>query len=320
MIIEKDKKTRPRKTKGIKPEKTIRGRIFSSKDINLIKRIVKNKYALGRTKISLEVCNVLNWVQPNGWPKDRACRDVLIYLEKNDFIKLPPQKTKRTYKKRTSTNNTHFIKVDATPISSLDFSSLKLIQVKGCKDEKLWNWLVNKYHYLGFNVFVGRSLKYLVSSNDKIIGAIGWCDPAWSVSARDIILQKAGFDKICSRRQGINNGRFLILPWVTVPNMASYILALATKTILIDWSKYYSVIPLYLETFVDPTRYYGTCYKAANWLKLGSTKGFKKIGSNYINNETPKIYFIYPLNNVLRRQIINLLGEEENGLYISGTH
>jgi hypothetical protein len=102
--------------------------------------------------------------------------------------------------------------------------------------------------------------------------------------------------------------------------MASYILALATKTILIDWSKYYSVIPLYLETFVDPTRYYGTCYKAANWLKLGSTKGFKKIGSNYINNETPKIYFIYPLNNVLRRQIINLLGEEENGLYISGTH
>lgn len=299
-----------KKSKSHAPsEKIMRGRLFSPKDIRLAQRTVEKNYDEGRTKISQEICKLLNWTQPNGWLKERACRDVLHILERDGIIKLPPLKIVKKVHHKEKKLIDYSQKIDKTPINKLNLLALKLVQVKGQKEEAFWNWMVNKYHYLGFRIFVGRSLKYVVYANDRIVGAIGWSDPAWSVTARDVVLEKLGHDRKIARNLGINNGRFLILPWVTVPNLASSILSLAVKDVMRDWSNYYSVKPLYLETFVDPTNFYGTCYKAANWIQLGMSKGYKKTGQQHTNSQVPKIYFIYPTSAEMRRRIVKIVNE-----------
>jgi len=282
---------------------TLRGRSFSPQDILIIKRLVKKYFNYGRTRASEEICRKLNWYQPNGWLKDRACREVLRILEQKGLIVLPPRKiTPRntTYQCRRVANIEN---LDKTILSKLDFSSIIIRQVKGTKDEVFWNYLVNSYHYLGFQSFVGRSLKYLFFSRTRVIGAIGWCDPVWNLNARDLPLKSLGFNINEIRHKGINNGRFLIFPWIKVPNLASYFLSLATKQIKQDWEKYYSVTPLFLETFVDPERFCGTCYRASNWLYLGMSKGYRKSGTMHSNSQAPKLYFLYPLDRQIKSRI-----------------
>ena len=273
----------------------LRGRLFSSKDIRLINKLVKKFYSNGRTYISREVCKELDWKQPNGWLKDRACREVLRALHKKKLIKLP--RTKKRKKKAVSNvkekNNKWLSEKLITKDSVVSsFNLIKLLQVKGSKDEALWNAIVNKYHYLGFKTFVGRSLKYLIFFEEKIVGAIGFCDPAWQLAPRDEICKKMGIVESEIRWKGINNGRFLILPWVKTPNLASFLLSKAVKQAKADWQEYYSVKPIYIETFVDPKKFYGTCYKADNWSLIGKTKGYKKSGAKYSNSQIPKLIFI----------------------------
>jgi hypothetical protein len=281
----------------------MRGRLFTQQDIKLIQRITKKRYEFGRTQISIDVCKALKWTQPNGYLKERACRDVLVALEKKGFLVLPPTRSRRKLSEDRIGKNYFIENIDKTLTSKIDFSSIKLSQVKGTNKEKIWNQLVDRYHYLGFRVFVGRSLKYLIYSNDRIIGAIGWCDPAWMITARDNLLKQIGINSMKAREMGINNGRFLILPWIKVPNLASYILSLAIKDIVHDWKDYYSVAPLYLETFVDPHKFLGTCYKAANWIQVGLSKGYKKVGQSHHNSQTPKILYLYPLDRSIKKQI-----------------
>lgn len=291
----------------------IRGRSFTNKELNTIKRLTKKFFDQGRTRISVEVCKELDWRQANGWLKDRACREVLRKLEEKEYLALPPSKIKRTASKKVVKKSISF-EIDETPIEDINFSEINLLQVKGTKNEKLWNWLVNKHHYLGFQVFVGRSLKYLIKVNQRVVGAIGWTDPAWSVAARDNLLKTLGLNKEESRLLGINNGRFLILPWVNVKNFASHLLSIATKAVIKDWSEYYSVEPLFLETFIDPSRYLGTCYKASNWILLGASKGYRKSGQNYHNSQRPKEYYIYPLKNIMRTDIFKYQEINKSGL------
>jgi len=281
----------------------IRGRHFSSQELKLISQIVQENCEHGRTRASIKICRALKWNQPNGLPKDRACRDVLLALEQRGYIVLPPRKnaSKRNIQAKKR-NFDHAL--DKTSVKHIDFSSIKFEQVKGTKKEQLWNWIVDNFHYLGFTVFVGRSLKYLIYTEERILGAIGWCDPAWHLAARDNLLNDLGFELEEIRLRGINNGRFLILPWVRVQNLASHLLSLANKELQRDWVQYYNVSPLFLETFVDPTKFSGTCYKAANWFLLGRSRGYRKCGQVYKNNQKPKYMFIYPLETDLRIRII----------------
>lgn len=280
----------------------LRGREFSLKDIRLISWLTKKYFDKGRTFISREVCKELEWKQPNGWLKDRACREVLRTLHKSKLIKLPRSKKKR--KKKIDQTKAKIAKTKrlkakllANKLAPRDLQMIVLdrvrfSQVKGTRNEALWNQIVSKYHYLGFKTFVGRSLKYLIYYEDKVISAIGFCDPAWQLSIRDNICKELGIEESEIRLKGINNGRFLILPWLKIPNLASYILAKAIKYVKSDWERYYCVKPVYIETFVDPKKFYGTCYKADNWTLIGKSKGYKKSGSEYSNSQVPKLIFL----------------------------
>lgn len=308
---------RPAKTPTISRRESvirIRGRDFCSREIRLISRLVKKHFTKGRTFASVEICKALDWKQPNGWLKERACRDVLKVLERRGLVRLPASMRAAKVKVRTASKSSTTLEIDTSPISLVEFSSLTFSQVKGKKAEALWNSLVREHHYLGFTVFVGRYLKYLVYSESRVVAAFGMCEPAWSVAARDTSLATCGLNIEAIRLRGINNGRFLIMPWVRVDNLASFLLGAATRHVVRDWREYYSVEPEVLETFVDGTRFKGTCYKAANWLYIGETKGYKKSGGFHQNSQTSKMIFLYPLKPALRLALRQHLENVNNDL------
>ena len=211
------------------PPIKLRGRVFSENDLGIIKCIVRDNFDRGRTQISKAICEELDWKQPNGWLKDRACRDVLRKLEEMKIIQLPPPLVTRksdNRKLKHSTKN-HLLEYDInTPINTFP-NSVTLEFAKGNNLEKVWNALVKRYHYLGHDVTVGRCIKYLVKTEDKLLGAIAFSSPAWRIVPRDEALKAIGITEI--RDHAINNSRFLILPHVQVPNLASHLLSLATK-------------------------------------------------------------------------------------------
>ena len=277
----------------------LRGRVFTTADISTIKRVVNQ--ATTRTSASIEICTLLDWRQPNGWLKERACRDVLLNLERKGIVTLPSRQSYPN-NSRSSPRREVGEYVDTSPTDSLPFGSLDLHQVKGTSDEWLWNELVRAYHYLGHSVSVGRTLKYLAECEGRVIAAMAVNDPAWAVKCRDQAISSSGTD---SRLRVINNSRFLVLPWVDVRNLASKLLSLLCRRVANDWQDYYALRPRFIETFVDSGRYKGICYRAANWVEIGMTSGYMKHGSSHSNSQLPKRVFIYALDRQSRRLLRN---------------
>lgn len=283
---------------------TLRGRVFDGADIEAIRLVICRDWQLGRTSISQEVCRQLDWRQPNGWLKDRACRDVLLRLEALGLVELPPRKSEPNNRRsHLRTADVQQLPLSCADVTHVDLRTLDLTLVRGGEAEAAWNDLVGRHHYLGFEVFVGRSMKYLIHSDSCVLGAIGWSEPSWAVDCRDSLLQHIGMVPSEIRHAGINNGRFLILPWVKVPNLASAVLSRAVARVVADWREYYVVEPLFLETYVDSARFRGTCYKAANWQKIGTTRGFGKRGATHHNGHAAKHVYLYPLSRLVRRAL-----------------
>jgi hypothetical protein len=271
-------------------------------------RCVAEHYGDGRTRISEAVCTRLAWRQPNGWPKDRACRDILRRLEELRILKLPPRITRPTNKKlsKNDARRKNLLRGAVTPVLVMP-ESIELEFAKGNTAERLWNALIEEHHYLGHRVQVGRCLKYLVRGDSRLIGAISFSSPAWQLAMRDKLLARLGFSGPGTRDLVINNGRFCVLPQVRVPHLASRILANATRRVALDWLQYYSVEPLLAETFVEPNRFEGTCYRAANWNQIGMTHGYAKIGASHHNSQQPKMIFVYGLTRACRRKLTEVI-------------
>lgn len=184
----------------------LRGRSFSRSNIDTIKSCVKKYYKHGRTRISKEICIKLNWRQPNGWLKDRACREVLHELEQMGVIDLPPSLTKRKKNQGVGVQEKDLLSIYDLETEVTEFpKSLELVFVKGNEYEPLWNALIEKYHYLGHKVAVGRNLKYLIKAQDKLLGAIAFSSPAWRLDSRDLLLKKLGIANI--RDETVSNTR-----------------------------------------------------------------------------------------------------------------
>lgn len=293
----------------------LRGRKFTATSIGAVKSCVEKYYEYGRTRISKEVCKRLNWKQPNGWLKDRACREVLKELEVMGVIKLPKSKSKRktTNQKKDAKDEPNFEKYIMDRSVTDIPENIEFILAKSNNEERIWNYLVERNHYLGHKVIVGRCLKYLVLTDNVVLGAIAYSSPAWHLGARNQILQKLGFAQDDIMNKVINNSRFLILPNVKVQNLASKILSLSINQIVVDWTWYYSIRPLVAETFVQPSRFYGTSYKAANWLEIGTTKGYAKSGMSYHNSQEPKAIYIYGLNKEIRSKLRKVVSQRDGG-------
>ncbi len=280
---------------------TIRKRTIAEADLELIQAIVQKHWNKGRTQISEILCKKWNWVQPNGRLKDMACREVLLTLKRKDLITLPPRFNSANNDKRN--RSTPVVETDQTPLQDKlsNLPSVKLKLVRNTKLQPLYNSLVQQYHYLGYRQIVGNHLKYIAFINQKPVACLGWGSAAWSVKSRDDFI---GWDKSIKEKNlhfVANNTRFLILPWVSVKYLASKILAINAKRISDDWLNIYNH-PLYLlETFVEKNRFKGTCYKAANWIYVGQTKGIAKKGHDHLFHGNIKNVYLYPLRKDFRK-------------------
>lgn len=287
----------------------LRGRVFDKRQLQSIRAIVKKYWKEGRTSISIRVCRRLHWRQPNGWLKDRACRDVLRRLQTANLIRLPEPKVK--LEKKEKSVPTIRMQQSPPPLVTNLIAPISLHLAKGNSNEDRWNEIVQAHHYLGHKVTVGKCLKFLVKSGNIEVGAVALSEPAWAVEVRDDAISNVGIVK----NAVANNSRFLILPNVKVKNLASQILSLLAREGVAEWKRYYSLELECLETFVDSSRFQGTSYKAANWICVGQTKGFRKSGAQHFNSQTKKYVFLYPICSADRNILRNHLSPEcENGI------
>lgn len=275
----------------------IRGREFSTSDINLIKTIITENPTLGRHKLSILISRRLNWRQHNGRLKIRSCLDVLLRLHQEGIINLPRPITE--VKKKNPNKQVEFTK-PAYEISGTvsDFNLPQFKIVKHRKERRLWNYLIENYHYKGCQTVVGRHLKYLLYLDNALIGCFCFADAVLQLKIRD---QWIGWDN--DQREAhlhfiINNVRFLILPWVRIRNLASKLLSLSTVIVPSDWQRIYHYTPLLIETFIEKGRFSGTSYKAANWVYLGRTHGKGRSGLHYYYHGVQKDVYVYPLTDI----------------------
>lgn len=281
-----------------------RGRLITTLDITTIKTIIASNPSKSRRFISKEVCKAWNWRQSNGQLKDMICRSLLLLLESKDLIKQPPRKctppnplAKRKKPRKVS--------IDKTPISGFikELFPLRLEQVRRTHNEATFNSLISEHHYLGYTQPVGEHLKYMVFSQGRPIACLIWGSSPWYIGARDRFI---GWSKEAREKNLFliaNNTRFLILPWIKVPCLASHLLALNRSRLSQDWEQVYNH-PLYLaETFVDPQLYLGTCYKADNWVFVGQTTGRGKLSKSHKQVLSKKNVLVYPLNKDFRKEL-----------------
>ncbi|MBC7284637.1 MAG: DUF4338 domain-containing protein [Hoeflea sp.] len=280
----------------------IRGRHTGKAELDEIRATVERHWDKGRTAISRILCERWDWRQANGLLKDRACRVLLLTLQRKGAICLPPPKKMRTRRPKRPRRCPRDI--DTSPLYGTvsDFRSLTLTMVRSTPDEKLWDDLIERYHHLGEPRIVGAYLKYMAHLDGRPVACLGWGSAAWKVACRDTFIgwdaptREANLDKM------VNNVRFLILPWVRVTHLASKLLAANTKILVRDWHDYYRQPLALLETFVEKNRFEGTCYRAANWLEVGATKGRGKY-DQHTYSKPIKAVFLYPLRKDFREML-----------------
>jgi hypothetical protein len=178
-----------------------------------------------------------------------------------------------------------------------DSADLRRVVVRPIRaeDEARWKELMACHHYLGFRVLVGNSLKYVATLGTEWVGLLGWGSAAFKIGARDRWIGWSAEQQFQRLHLVANNQRFLILPGVRIRNLASRILGLSLQRLGQDWQAVYGHPVLLAETFVDPSRFVGTCYRAAGWLPLGQTRGYGRNAGRYYPNGVPKLIFVRPL-------------------------
>ncbi len=282
-----------------------RGKVFGPREIDEIRELIAVHPKRSRWFISRELCRRWDWTQPNGVLKDILCRGLLVRLEAQGLIKLPPRGKIPPYHLSPPKRPAN-VQIDQTPIEAnlSDLRPIELLQVRRTPLQKLYNSLIEQCHYLRYTRPVGEHLEYLAYSQDRPLACLGWCSAPRHIGCRDRYLGWTPEQRIKNLSRIVINTRFLILPWVKVPHLASHLLGLMARRIRRDWQEIYHHEVVWLETFVDPERgFSGTCYKAANWISLGQTTGRGKNDQTYRQNRSLKEVLGYPLRRDFREAL-----------------
>ncbi len=278
-----------------------RGRAVTATDIAFIRELIARHPEASRRALSKLLSEAWNWRQPNGELRDMVCRSLMLELHRAGLIELPAVRA-------TPPNNVverrrvARVDVDSTPILCplSEIQPLEFRQVRRTGEEQLFASLLQEHHYLRYTQPVGEHLKYLVYTKARPIACLAFSSAPRHLGPRDRFI---GWSKE-ARRKNIRflayNTRFLILPWVEVEHLASHILGRMARRLSRDWEDVYGHPVYYLETFVDPGRFRGTCYRAANWIVLGLTTGRGKADQTKRPNRPKKEVLGYPLTKGFR--------------------
>jgi hypothetical protein len=285
---------------------TYRGKTATAEDIGFISELISNNPNDSRWALSIKLCKEWNWIQANGALRDMVCRGFMLKLHRGGYITLPP--------KRCAPNNPFLnrkkpvkVEIDQTPItmSLVGINSLEIRQVRNTESAALFNSLIEHHHYLGYCHPVGEQLKYMIFAGKRPIACFTWSSAPRHIGCRDRFI---GWEKSVREKHlhyMAYNSRFLILPWVHIPHLASHLLGQITRTLSRDWEKIYNHPIFFLETFVDTERFAGTCYKAANWVYIGNTTGRGKNNKTHKQTRSIKAVWGYPLSKNFREQLLN---------------
>ena len=269
--------------------------------IEEINIMIKRNPSWHRSKLSQELCKIWGWIGENGQLKDVSCRDILRALDAAGKIKLP--KGRNSGRIKGAAETVALMLHDTEPVEEPfpKLTPLSIDVATGKSSLMEFKSYIAQYHYLGYDRNIGENIKYIVKDrHGRILACLMFGSAAWKCEGRDRFIGWDSESREKSLRHVTNNSRFLILPWVKVPHLASHILSLICRRISGDWVAKYGH-PLYmLETFVECGRFQGTCYKAANWLRVGKTTGR---GRNSKSTEAVlpiKDVYVYPLDKRFR--------------------
>ena len=284
-----------------------RHRVIADEDIVFISQLIADHPESSRRNLSERLCEAWNWVQANGALRSMVCRGLMLMLHRQGLIELPPVRRvmRNPFLERGAPVA---VTVDEAPLrmALADLGDLEIRQVRRTPDEAVFNALMHQHHYLGYTQPVGEHLKYMVFAQGRPIACLAWSSAPRHLGSRDRFIGWTAPARLANIRLLAYNTRFLILPWVTVPHLASHLLGRIARRLSADWQSVYGHPIYFLETFIDPQRFRGTCYRAANWTLMGVTTGRGKDAPTYEPNRSIKQVLGYPLVQDFRQRLCKL--------------
>jgi len=281
-----------------------RHRALTDSDVAFIRALIAEHPGVSRRELSKRLCEAWNWVQANGALRDMVCRGLMLRLHREGLIELPPVRRvpPNPLAQRSQPARVH---VDTQPLQArlAEIQPLQLRQVRRTPEEALFNSLLQQFHYLGYTQPVGEHLKYLVYACGRPVACLAWSSAPRHLGSRDRFIGWSAQARLKNIRLLAYNTRFLILPWVVVPQLASHLLGRIARQLPGDWERLYGHPIYFLETFIDPQRFRGTCYRAANWIYLGDTTGRGKDAPTRRPNRPVKQVLGYPLSKDFRQRL-----------------
>ena len=282
---------------------SFRGREMREPDVVFLREFIAQNPSLSRNALSIRVCQAWNWVQPNGQLRDQVCRSLMLALHRAGHIQLPEARQKAVNNAILHRRVEQLEFCDTTPMegSLASLGPVEIRLVRRAEGEDAFNYLLSQYHYLSFSRPVGEHLKYLVLAGQRPVACMAWNSGPLKLNLRD---QFVGAPRNSYNLHFIAyNSRYLIVPWVKVPHLASHILGRIARRISADWQALYHH-PIYLlESFVDTERFKGTCYRAANWTCVGRSEG-RGTKSKARAQTSIKELWVYPLSRDFRTQLL----------------
>ena len=281
------------------------GRLFTADEMEAIRAMIGAHPKRNRVQLSRQVCDQFGWLTVNGRRKEMSCRVAMLRMERDGLIRLPPpQKGNGNGRTRPKTTCASDPPLLWRPKG--DWNLLEFRRVQQRSDSVLCNELIERYHYLKYTPLPGAQMRYLVYSGGDLLAVMGFGAAAWTLAPRDGFIGWTSPQREYNLHRVVNNARFLILPWIRVKNLASRILSGVVRQLPPDWQDQYGYTPVLLETFVQQSRFRGTCYRAANWQHVGQTQGRGKLDRQNRYALPVKDIFLYPLHRQFRRQLCQL--------------
>jgi hypothetical protein len=288
---------------------TIQGRRIGGGEVAEIQGLIESHPQWSRRQLSRILAERWQWYAASGQLKDMAARTLLLKLQERGLIALPPRRQTPS-PRGLDTVGDLFDSLPLEPVVA-SLSSLRPLQIQVLRpkepDYRLFQRYLRQHHYLGHRGPVGENLSYLIRSRAGVdLACLLFGAAAWQCAPRDHWIGWSAEQ----RAQGLpfiaNNGRFLILPWVIVPHLASHLLSQIARRIAGDWQGRYGHSIDLLETFVQRDRFQGTCYQAANWIQVGQTTGRTRQSQRYRDNAVHapvKDIYLYALSSDARRRL-----------------
>ena len=273
---------------------------FDPNELAMIREVVDSCRGLSRKELAQTVCELVGWKRTSGRLKALECLRVLEQLHGTGALELPAKQRRRPVGSRTHIPVTS--RGDRRPdlVGEVgEFEPIEVESVATAEERLLFRELVGRHHYLGYAVPVGAQIRYLIyaaRAERTVVGCVQFSSPAWRMAARDGWIAWDDRTRRRNLQRVVSNSRFLVLPWVRIRNLASRVLSLAVRQLAKDWPRRYGVDVLLVETLVDPRRYRGDCYRAANWIRLGETTGRGRMDRDHRRHgASPKTVLVYPL-------------------------